>query len=177
MDLEKFKSDLERDQNGILDLLGCSILKDHSAVEILSHSHLTEEQRRDEDLMAHVQALERTNALCTFVFEYAGGELLGFWHGPDEVNSDEADIIVHDTEGQYEATYADNLAEALCYWHLYNSEDEEEFSWLVDAFARLGVFVRPLSWEEVNTAFMKPRAFKIGIDPNDYRDQAYEKLT
>ncbi len=127
--------------------------------------------------MNHVAAINATNALCTFVFSYDSGELLGFWHGPKGLSYDRSDIIVHDTEGHYEIVPAKQLAEALCYWQFYSSVDEEELSWLIDAFSELDITICPVEIEALEEAFLKPSKLKTGIDPNKYRDEMYDQLT
>ena len=175
VDLETLRSGLESSKDDILSVLDCTFLDSSDSPQILTHIHLSDDDQKDADLIAHVTALRATNELCTFVFEYSGGELLGFWHGPDGLSEEKSDIVVHDTEGHYEIIPADNLSEALCYWHLYNSEDEEEFGWLVEAFSDMGFKVRQLTFGQVESAILRPRKLKAKVDPNGYRDLVYRQ--
>jgi len=133
---------------------------------LLSHNYLTDADRANAAIVANVEAMKATSALCCFVFVTDDGELVGYWRGPDRLEPDEAPIVMLDTEGQYNLLPGRTILQAL-YLLMKRGNTTEDLNTAHKALTKLGVSTTDAEQASERTGV---------IDPNEYRKKLYVEL-
>jgi hypothetical protein len=107
-----------------LAALWVKIIEPDSIPSMLDHSYLNETDRANPDTMMNVEAIDEIFKLATFVVELEDDNLLGYWHGPENIPIDQAPIIKLDNEGQFLVCQAQTLTEAILANTLRCQEDK-----------------------------------------------------
>jgi hypothetical protein len=103
----------------------------------LDTSYLTEEDRRNPDIMANVRAIADVCRYVAFIATCDDDEYLGYWRGPGLAPVAGAPLVVLDNEGQF-GVCGSTFTEAV----LNRSQGEEHFNELRDWLRSLGIEVR-----------------------------------
>ena len=134
---------------------------------LLSNDYLTDADRANPAIMANVEAMNETSALCCFVFVTDDGELVGYWRGPDRLELDKAPIVRLDTEGQYDLLPGRTVLQAL-YLLMKRGYLAERLEPARRALAKLGV-----SATDAELAIAETDGRAAAISPGDYRKRLY----
>jgi hypothetical protein len=126
--------------------LGARLIEPGMDVSLLSHAYLTEKDRANPDIMANVAAIGAVLALATFVMELDDGQLLGYWHGPEQTPIEDAALIEFDTEGQFYFVSGLTITEAMLGYELRR---ESDFAQMRDWCAKLGILISARSLAEL----------------------------
>lgn len=154
----------EHDPRTIFDV---RLLEPGQTHPLLSHDYLTDADRANPAVMANVEAMKATSALCCFVFVTDDGELLGYWRGPDRLEPDKAPIVRLDTEGQYDLLPGRTILQAL-YLMMKHGYLAERIESARHALAKLGV-----STTDAELAITETDGRAAAISPGDYRKRLY----
>lgn len=159
-----------------LEAMACRLLEPGATPCLLDFSYLNDNDRTNPDTMANVAATDRVFAYITFVAENNNGDVLGYWHGPENTPIEAAPIVKYDTEGQFYLLSGANLAEALLDDYVA-FDDAAQFNELRDWFAACGIQIRPTCWDELqhptpstepddlHHKFYNEERIKAGLEP------------
>jgi hypothetical protein len=93
---------LERETGGVgpdpFGEVGVELLMPGELPSLLSHDYLTDAERVDPGIVANIVAIDAVVGFCTFVAKADNGELLGYWHGPENTSIEQSPIVEFDTE-------------------------------------------------------------------------------
>jgi hypothetical protein len=151
----------ERDPRTIFDI---RLLEPGQSHPLLSHDYLNDTDRANPAIMANVEAMKATSALCCFVFVTDDGELVGYWRGPDRLEPDKAPIVLLDTEGQYNLLPGRTILQAM-YLLMKHGNLAERLEEAGQALAKLGVSTTDADLAETSGG--------ASIGPGDYRKKVY----
>ena len=122
------------------------LVNDQAWAEPSDTSYLTEEDRKDHDIMANITAMTQTNQCIAWFGRDANG-YLGLWRGANANDLRDAPVVRLDSEGQYRIvakTIPDYLA---------GSVDPDDFQGTKRTLEALGFQVKPSPddiWESVS---------------------------
>lgn len=85
----------------LVDRLDLELVDDPGWDEPSDVSYLSQDERRDPDVMANVEAMGQTNELIDWFGRDMEG-YVGLWRGPDRMPREDAPVVRLDTEGQYD---------------------------------------------------------------------------
>jgi hypothetical protein len=131
------------------EALSFSFLSPNRDYPLLSGSYLNETDRQNPDIMANVAAINQVMSMITFVAKSEDGDMIGYWHGPEQTSISEAPIVKLDTEGQFDLMQGRNLSEAML--GNYTFGDDARFAdgraWL----AACGIEIEAANWHALAT--------------------------
>ena len=130
----------------LLEEIECRFFEEGEDVDLFSHSYLNEDDRKNEDIMANVSAINDVFKYISFVVEATNGDLAGYWHGPENIDINTSPIIIYDTEGQFNLLNGANLTEALVGNYLF--DDDDEFLEFKEHFKKCGINIAS-KWSEL----------------------------
>ncbi len=164
--------DFEGSDLNPLNVIWAELLWADKKHPLLDHDYLNEQDRKNADIMANVQAMKDTEKKLRFVIQLEDTSLLGYWQPDPEVPLNKCPLFWLDTEGEYSLADGKSLSETLSH-RLLEDGDEDSFQSLLDAFGQLGVFVQKADREQI-LADKHARAAEIDENPEEFRNQRYE---
>lgn len=164
-DLEKLIKNFDCCED-LLEEMECRFFEEGEVPDLISHSYLNDEDKLNKATMASVSAAIELSNYITFVVEAIDGNLVGYWHGPENIELKSAPIVMYNTEGQYSILSGSNLVEALVGDYLF--DDDEEFSNFQSQFENCEINIVS-KWDDL----IEP---KLDIGPSELFEDLYEKL-
>jgi len=149
----------------LLDEMECRFFESGEIPDLISHSYLNEEDKKNKNIMANISASKEISQYISFVVEAIDGNLVGYWHGPENLELRDASIIKYDTEGQYTILSGSNLVEALVGDYVF--DDDDEFLEFQEQFGNCGIVIVK-KWDDLVE-------FKVMTDPSKLHQSLYEK--
>jgi hypothetical protein len=132
----------------LLEEMECQLLEPEEIPDLISHSYLNENDRNNPDIMANVAAIDEVFKFITFVAKSINGNLVGYWHGPENVPIIDAPIVRYDTEGQFSLLSGKNITEALIGDYVFDEDDE--FIEFRNAFKQCGIQMESSNFDELH---------------------------
>ncbi len=132
----------------VLEEMECQLIKPEELPDLISHSYLNDDDRKDPDIMANVAAIDDVFKLITFVVQKDDGEIVGYWHGPEHLSLLEAPIVQYDTEGQFDILLGKTLTEAML--GVYVFDEDDEFLELREEFKQCGIEIQASNYDELH---------------------------
>lgn len=149
-----------------LAFIDARLLEADEGHDLLDHSYLRPDDLQNPDIVANVSAIKAVCQHAAFVAIDTGGNLFGYWFGPEQLPIHAAPIIRLDTEGCFHLAKGKTLAEALLGYSLYS--DDEDFVKLREWFAKFDVLIEPTSWNGMGT-------LTASTQPADMHSQLYNE--
>lgn len=150
----------------LLEEMECRFFEEGEVPDLISHSYLNNEDKLNKETMAAVSAAKELSNFISFVVEAIDGNLVGYWHGPEDIELKKASIVKYDTEGQFSILSGSNLVEALVGDYL-SDDDDEEFLDFQRQFKECRIKIVS-KWDDL----IEP---ELNTDPNELFDNLYEK--
>lgn len=98
----------------LLAELGCTVIdRDYQPALLDPEGYLSRADLADPMVRARCAAIEGVSAYISFVVENDEGEVIGYWHGPEQRSLHEAPIVKLDARGRFQLLPGRHLIEAL----------------------------------------------------------------
>ena len=149
----------------LLEEMECRFFEEGEIPELISHSYLDEEDKKNKNIMATVSASNELIKHISFVVEAIDGNLVGYWHGSENTDLKNSSIVKYDTEGQFSILPGGNLVESLVGDYLF--DEDEEFLEFQNKFKDCGIEIVS-KWDDL----VEP---KLNTDPKELFDKLYEE--
>ncbi len=147
-----------------LAAIGVKTIDPDDKPALLYHSYLNENDRRNPDIMANINAINEVFELITFVAEGEDQQIYGYWQPAREPIAN-APIVKFDNEGQFGILSGANLTEAII--GDITRGDSQLYLDLRNQFIFLGIDLNP-SLEGLKSPTVKN-------NPYDLHSKIYQK--
>lgn len=146
----------------MLKEMQCRFFEEDEDVALVSHSYLSKEDKKNKAILATVSAIDDVFKYITFVMEVTNHDLVGYWHGPENLEITESAIILYDTEGQFSILNGKNISEAIVGNYLFDQDDE--FMEFKTRFEKCGIQIAS-KWSDL-----------LELEPKTNPSKLYDKL-
>lgn len=147
----------------LLEKMESRFFEEDEDIDLVTHSYLNDEDKQNEDIMANVSAINEVFKYISFVMKTANGDLIGYWHGPENEEITKSPIVLYDTEGQFSILNGSNLSEALVGNYVFDEDDE--FLEFQKRFKDCGIKIVS-KWDDLTEP--KPKASPKSIHEKQY---------
>jgi hypothetical protein len=160
-----------------MEELGVRVLAPGETHALLAHDYLNDDDRANPDIMCNVEAIDAVAALCSFVVVTDDSDVVGYWHGPEQLDIAVAPIVKLDTEGQFSLLGGRHLTEALVGDRVF--DDDAAFAEYREGFAQHGIKIEAENWDalpmtepqtrpqELHLRLYNEARVKRGLEPVD----------
>ncbi|VAW11955.1 hypothetical protein MNBD_BACTEROID03-2272 [hydrothermal vent metagenome] len=150
----------------LFEEMECRFFDPEEIPSLTDNSYLTDSDKKNKGTMAAVSASDQVFEHITFVVEALNGDLVGYWHGPENVEIKKAPIVKYDTEGQFSILSGLNLIEALVGDYVFDEDDE--FLEFQENFSECGIEIVS-KWDDLVETQPK-------TNPDKLHDSLYHKF-
>lgn len=150
----------------LFEEMECNFFKSGQIPDLISHSYLNESDKMNQVTISNISAINQVMEYITFVIEASDGNLVGYWHGPENIEIQKSPVVMYTTEGQFNILQGANLIEALVGDYLF--DDNEEFLEFQSAFAECGINIVS-KWDDL--AENKPKTH-----PSELHEKLFDSL-
>jgi len=149
----------------ILEEMQSRFFEQGEDINLISHSYLNEDDKKNQDIMNNVSAINNVFQYISFVMETINGDIVGYWHSPNNTDIKNAPIVLYDTEGQFNILNGSNLTEALVGNYLF--EEDDEFLEFQNRFKTCGIDIVE-KWDDL----IEP---VIEVMPSELHERLYNE--
>jgi len=147
----------------LLEEMECRFFETDEVHNLISHSYLSDGDKKSKETMANVSAIDEVFKFITFVMEAIDGNLVGYWHGPEGADVTKSPIVMYTTEGQFRILPGSNIVEALVGDYIFDEDDE--FLEFQDQFKECGIDIVS-KWDDLVEIELK-------TDPSKLHEELY----
>lgn len=155
----------EEQCSDLLAEIDCQLIDPDQVPDLISHSYLNDHDRKNPDIMTNVSAINDVFRYITFVVRKGDGEVVGYWHGPEQIPLPDARIVQYDTEGRFNMLPGNTLSEALIGDFVFN---DDEFRNICQKFQLCGIEIRVSSINDLDDPDPTTK-------PNELHDALYNQ--
>ncbi len=160
-----------------LEELAARVLMPGETHALLSHDYLNDDDRANPDIMCNIEAIDAVIAMCSFVVVTDESDVVGYWHGPEQIDMAVAPIVKLDTEGQFSLLQGRHLTEALVGDRVF--DNDATFAEYREGFAQHGIKIEAENWhalpmpesrskpDELHLRLYNEARVKRGLEPVD----------
>lgn len=134
----------------VFEELGLRAIVPDQLPALLDGSYLTAEDRLNPEIASNMAATEQVFAMSTMVAQDYNGNLLGYWHGPQQHPLLHAPLVRYDTEGQFSYMVGLGLVEAAAADRVF--EDDDQFADFQQQCLEVGIIFSGNSCDKLGTA-------------------------